>query len=131
MLWSEDYVKYTAYLEKGLIILLEGGFMTRYNSETYEFKLSKVHLLDTVKPALTKQVVLEIQPKTINHAFINFIETNIKTNPGKTSLKFNVVDARNNYKVGMYTMEKGFTMNDDMAVFLLGNPDIEVSVVTA
>ena len=131
MLWSEDYVKYTAYLEKGLIILLEGGFMTRYNSETYEFKLSKVHLLDTVKPALTKQVVLEVQPKTINHSFINFIETNIKTNPGKTSLKFNVVDARNNYKVGMYTMEKGFTMNDDMAVFLLGNPDIEVSVVTA
>lgn len=131
MLWSEDYVKYTAYLEKGLIILVEGGFITRYNSETYEFKLTKVHLLETVKPALTKQVVLEVQPQYINNTFINFIENNIKTNPGKTSLKFNVVDVRNNYKVGMYTMEKGFTMNDDMAVFLLDNYNVAVSVVTA
>ena len=30
----------------------------------------------------------------------------------------------------MYSLEKGFTMNDDMAVFLIDNPDVEVSVVT-
>ena len=130
MLWSEDYVKYTAYLEKGLIVLVEGGFKTRYNSDQYEFKLGKIHLLETVKLTLTKQVVLEVQPQFINNNFINFIETNVKTNPGKASLKFNIVDVRNNFKVGMYSLEKGFTMNDDMAVFLIDNPDVEVSVVT-
>ncbi|MEP7143757.1 MAG: DNA polymerase III subunit alpha, partial [Ferruginibacter sp.] len=56
MLWSEDYVKYTNYLEKGLILLVEGCFKARYNSDQYEFKLSRIHLLETVKPALTKQV---------------------------------------------------------------------------
>jgi hypothetical protein len=29
----------------------------------------------------------------------------------------------------MYTLGKGFTMNDEMAVFLNDNPDVEVSVV--
>jgi DNA polymerase-3 subunit alpha len=130
MLWSEDYVKYTNYLEKGLILLIEGGFKTRYNSDQYEFKLSKIHLLETVKPALTKQVVIEVQPQFINNNFVNFIEQNIKDNPGKTTIKFNIVDTRNNYKVGMYTLEKGFTMNDDMAVFLNENKDVDVSVVT-
>lgn len=130
MLWSEDYVKYTNYLEKGMIILVEGGFKTRYNSDQYEFKLSKIHLLETVKPTLTKQVSIEIQPQFIKEDFVNFIEKNIKENPGKTSIKFNIVDTRNNFKIGMYTLEKGFTMNDDMAVFLNENPDIEVSVVT-
>lgn len=130
MLWSEEYVKYTTYLDKGLILLIEGGFKTRYNAEQYEFKLSKVHLLETVKPTLTKQVIVEIEPQFINSDFINFIETNVKTNPGKTILKFNIKDNRNNSKVGMYTLEKGFTMNDDMAYFLLNNKDVEVSVVT-
>ncbi|CAN5803241.1 DNA polymerase III subunit alpha [soil metagenome] len=131
MLWSEDYVKYTNYLEKGLIILLEGGFKSRYNSDQYEFKLSKMHLLETVKPALTKQVIIEIQPQFISDTFVEFIDRNIKDNPGKTSMKFNIVDTRNKYKVGMYTLEKGFTMNDDMAVFLNENKDLDVSVVTA
>jgi hypothetical protein len=40
------------------------------------------------------------------------------------------VDIRNNYKVGMYSLETGFTMNDDMAVFLNENKDVDVNVVT-
>ena len=130
MLWSEDYVKYINYLEKGLIVLIEGGFKTRYNIEQYEFKLSKIHLLETVKPALTKQVIVEVQPQFISPQFVNFIENNVKEHPGKTSLKFNIVDIRNNYKVGMYSLESGFTMNDDMAIFLNENKDIEVNVIT-
>jgi DNA polymerase-3 subunit alpha len=130
MLWSEDYVKYTNYLEKGMIVLVEGGFKTRYNSDQYEFKLSKIHLLETIKTILTKQVVIDVQPQFIDANFVNFIEMNVKANPGKSSLKFNIIDNRNNYKVGMYSMEKGFTMNDEMAFFLNDNPDVEVSVVT-
>jgi DNA polymerase-3 subunit alpha len=130
MLWSEDFVKYTHYLEKGLIVLIEGGFKTRYNSEQYEFKLSKIHLLETVKPALTKQVIVEVQPQFVSTQFVNFIENNVKQYPGKTALKFNIVDVRNNYKVGMYSLETGFTMNDDMAEFLNENKDIEVKVIT-
>ena len=131
MLWSEDYVKYIHYLEKGLIVLIEGGFKTRYNSEQYEFKLSRIHLLETVKPALTKQVIVEIQPQFVSTQFVNFIENNVKQYPGKTALKFNIVDVRNNYKVGMYSLETGFTMNDDMAEFLNENKDLEVNVITA
>ena len=130
MLWSEDYVKYTNYLEKGLIVLVEGGFKQRYNTDQYEFRLAKIHLLETVKITLTKQVVLDVQPQFINEDFVNFIDANLKANPGKTALKLNITDTRNNYKVGMYSLGTGFTMNDEMAVFLAGNKDVEVSVVT-
>ncbi|MEJ7588975.1 MAG: DNA polymerase III subunit alpha [Ferruginibacter sp.] len=129
MLWSEDFVKYTNYLEKGLILLIEGCFKTRYNSDQYEFKLTRIHLLETVKPALTKQVIIEVQPQFINTGFVHFIEENVKNNPGKASIKFNIVDIRNNYKIGMYSLENGFTMNDDMAFFLNENKDVDVSVV--
>ena len=130
MLWSEDYVKYTNYMEKGMIVLVEGIFKTRYNSDQFEFRLSKIHLLDSVKSNLTKQVIIDAQPQFINNEFVNFLDRNIKANPGKSSIKLNVNDLRNNYKVGMYSLEKGFTMNDELAVFLENNPDVEVSVVT-
>ncbi len=130
MLWSEDYAKYNRYLGKGQIVMLEGGFKTRYNSDKYEFNLSKIHLLDTVKTTLTKQVTIEIAPQCIDKAFIHFIENNLKSNPGRTVLKFNIADVRNNIKVGMYNIEKGFTMNDDMALFLQENKDVEVNVLS-
>ncbi len=130
MLWSEDYVKYTNYMEKGMIVMVEGGFKQRYNKEEYEFRLAKIHLLETVKISLTKQVVIEVAPQFINDDFVTFIDKNIKANPGKSGLRFNITDARNNFKVGLYSMEHGFTMNDDMAQFLQNNPDIDVSVVT-
>jgi DNA polymerase III subunit alpha len=128
-LFGEDYVKYSNYLEKGTIVLLEGGFKTRYNSDQYEFRLSKLYLLDTVKAALTKQVIIEVEPQFIKEDFINFMQKNVKEFPGKTNLKFAVKDNRTNHKINLYTLEKGFTMNDEMALFLNDNKDVEVSVV--
>ncbi len=130
MLWSEDYVKYTNYLEKGLIVMVEGSFRKRYNGDQYDFKLDKLHLLETVKPNLTRQVIIDVEPQFISEELVNFIDTNVKANPGKTSLKFNIIDNRHKFKVGMYSLERSLTMNDDMAVFLNENKDIEVSVVT-
>ena len=79
---------------------------------------------------LTKQVVIDVQPQFVSSDFVSFIEKNVKANPGKSSIKFNITDNRNNFKVGMYSLENGFTMNDEMAVFLNENPDVEVSVLT-
>ena len=131
MLWSEDYVRYTNYMDKGMIVMIEGSFKQRYNSDQYEFRLAKIHLLETVKPTLTKQVIIDIEPQFIKPDFVNFIESNVKQNPGKSTIKFNILDIRNNFKVGMYSLDKGFTMNDEMAFFLNNNVDVEVSVVTA
>ena len=117
-LFGEDYVKYSNYLEKGLIVMLEGSFKQRYNSEEFEFKISRLHLLETVKTTLTKQVVIEVSPEFLDKDFINFIDRNVQAHPGKTSLKFNIADLENKHKISMYSLEKGITMNDEMAEFL-------------
>ncbi len=131
MLWSEDYVKYNNYLEKGLIVMIEGNFRQRFDGQTYDFSLNKLHLLDTVKSSLTRQVIIDVEPQFIDEEMVEFIDANVKANPGKTSIKFNVFDSRNKCKVGMYSLEKSVTMNDDLASYLFENKDIAVSVVTA
>ncbi len=131
MLWSEDYVKYGNYLEKGLIVMIEGAFRQRYDGQSYDFSLNKLHLLDTVKSTLTKQVVIDVEPQFIDEEMVEFIDANVKAFPGKTSLKFNVIDNRNRCKVGMYSLEKSVAMNDELASYLDENKNIDVSVVTA
>ena len=48
--------------------------------------------------------------------------------PGKSSLRFTLYEPREQLKVSLYTIERGFLMNEDMANFLLDNPDIDVNV---
>ena len=62
---------------------------------------------------------------------IDFLESNVKDNPGKTTLKFLIKDFEDKLKINLYTLEKSFTMNDDMALYLNNRNDIGVSVLTA
>ena len=130
MLWSEDYQKYLQYMEKGTIIMIEGCFKQRYNSDQYEFKIVKLHLLETVKSNLTKQVIIDISPQFIDEKFVSFIDKNVHSYPGKTTIKFNISDELQNTRISMYTLTRSFTMNDEMALFLGQNKNIDVSVLT-
>jgi DNA polymerase-3 subunit alpha len=59
---------------------------------------------------------------------LQFLEKNWKSNPGKSTLKFNVYEPKENLRISMYTIEKGFLMNEEMADFLMNNPDVDVRV---
>jgi DNA polymerase-3 subunit alpha len=130
-LFGEDYVKFKDHFSLGNVLFVTGNFKARWNSTTdFEFKLSGVMLLETVKRVLTRQVQIGLHPKLVNEALVRFVDNNVHTNPGKSSIKFVLYEPRSNYKVSMYTLEKGFEMNDEMTAFLEENPDMEVNVTT-
>jgi len=131
ILWSEDYAKYSNYLEKGMNLFITGFFRQRFNKSEFEFKVEKIMLLESIKPLLTKQVVIDMEARFLDEEKIRFIEKNVKNFPGKSSLKFNISEPKTNFKISMYSLENGFQMNDEMAAFLEGSPEMEVQVVTA
>ena len=65
---------------------------------------------------------------SIQDLSVNFITQNIRDNPGKSALKFRIKEPQENLEVILSTTEKGFSMNEELADFLLDNPDVEVSV---
>ncbi len=130
MLWSDDYVRFQNYLEKGKNILIQGCFKSRFNSEQYEFKVASINMLEVTKQQLTKQLIVDVPTTSITSGFINFIDKNVKEHPGKSSIKFNILEPREVLKVSLYTLEKGFTLNDDMVQYLEEMKEIDVQVVT-
>ncbi len=130
MLWSDDYVKFQNYLEKGKNVLVIGSFKSRYNSTQFEFKVQSINMLEVTKQNFTKQLVMDVLPQKITRDFVNFLEKNVKEHPGKSSIRFSIHEPKSDLKFSLYTLEKGFTMNDEMIQFLEENTDVEVQVVT-
>ncbi len=130
MLWSEDYARYSNYLEKGKNLFITGSFKQRFNKAEFEFKIDRMMLLESIKPILTKQVIMDVEARFINAELVQFIEANIKKYPGKSSLKFNIKELKTKAQVSMYSLAMGFEMNDEMAAFLEKTPEMEVQVVT-
>jgi DNA polymerase III subunit alpha len=131
MLWSEDYNRFRNYMEKGTNLYITGYFKQRYNQAAFEFKIDRIQLLESIKQTLTKQVVLDVEARHINDKMIHFFEENVKSHPGRAGLKFNIIEPKERLKISLLTMDTGFEMNDEMAVFLSDKPEFDVHVVTA
>ncbi|MEO6328410.1 MAG: DNA polymerase III subunit alpha [Ginsengibacter sp.] len=127
-LWSDDYVKFSNYLEAGTAIFITGCFKQRYAASLFEFKVSNITLLETMKKICTKKINIDTHPKCITPTMIDFFEKNIKSFPGNSTLKFCLADQPSKLKVSLYNIEKGFEMNDEMAQFLQQAVELEVHV---
>ncbi len=130
-LWSDDYVKYSNYLEKGKNLFITGFFKPRYGRENeFEFKINNVYLLENIKQKLTRQLVINIEARHVKEDLIRFLEKNMKRHKGKSGLKITIQEPRQQLKVSLFTMENGFEMNDEMAQFLQNQPELDVQVIS-
>ena len=85
-------------------------------------------LLESLMRSSTKRLKIEMAPKEVSKDLIDFMEKNIKQFPGKSTLKFSINDALSRLKFGMYSLEKGFEMNDEMANYLQGKPELDIKI---
>jgi len=87
-------------------------------------------MVETIKRNLTKQLTIEVHPKDVSKNVVEFFEGNIKKFPGRSTLRVNLTEPRENLKISLVTMDSGFEMNDEMVDFLEENPDLDVQVLT-
>jgi DNA polymerase III subunit alpha len=130
ILFSEDYLRLSPFLVQGTTVYITGYFKQRYNREEFEFKVNGVSLAETVKKNMTKQVTIEAHPQDITNDMVLFVENNMKTFPGKSSLRINLNDPKTKLKISLVTMNSGFEMNEELIQFLEKSPQLEVQVIT-
>ncbi|HEV2831088.1 MAG TPA: OB-fold nucleic acid binding domain-containing protein, partial [Hanamia sp.] len=128
MLWRDDYVRFNNYLETGMVIYLTGGFRQRFATSPYEFKVNSIMLLESLMRSNTKKIQIEMKAKEVTTDVVDFMQNNVQQFPGTSTLKFCIEDEVSKLKFGMYTLGKGFEMNDEMANFLQEKPEWEVQV---
>ena len=85
-------------------------------------------LLESVMGQLTRSVDINLHPASVSEEVIQFVETNVKKYPGKSSIKFHIVEPAENIKITLRSFDFGFQMNDEMADYLLHQPDFGIHV---
>lgn len=129
-LFSDDYLKLSPILQPGSTVLLNGFLKQRYNRSEFEFKLVGATLAETMLANMTRSLTLEIRPQDIQPGLLEFLEKNIKKNPGKTVFKFNIIDDRNNLKTNLIGTSFGIEMNPGLVEFLHNTPGLGILVQT-
>jgi DNA polymerase-3 subunit alpha len=130
VLFSEDYLRLSPYLQQGASVCITGHFRPRYNQLEFEFKVHQVCLAETLKKQLTKQVNIQVHPEHINKEMIHFVERNLKNFPGHTTLKFILNEPKKDLKISLVSTDKGLEMNDELIHFFEDKPELEIQVVT-
>jgi DNA polymerase-3 subunit alpha len=87
-------------------------------------------MVETIKRSLTKQLIIDVHPKNISTNLISFFEENVKKFPGRSTLRLNLIESKENLKISLVTMDSGFEMNEEMVDFLESNPELEVQVTS-
>ena len=123
-------MRYTPYLLQGTSLFITGCFKQRFATSEYEFKITGITMVETIKKNLTKQLTIDIHPKDVSKTLVDFFEENIRKFPGRASLRVNLTEAKENLKISLVTMDSGFEMNDEMVDFLDGNPELDVQILT-
>jgi DNA polymerase-3 subunit alpha len=54
----------------------------------------------------------------------------VKKFPGRSTLRLNLIESKENLKISLVTMDSGFEMNEEMVDFLESNPELDVQVTS-
>ena len=89
-----------------------------------------VSLAETMKKMLTKLLTVCAHPQDISQELVDFVEKNLRKNPGKSTLRFTLEEPRSRTKVSLVSMSQGFEMNEELIRFLELSPQLDVQVLT-
>lgn len=126
-LFSEEYARFSPLLKPGMMVYIKGSFQVRYNGDEYQFKVHELLLLESLMRSHTRKIEISVPVKEISVGSVDFLRKNFKTNPGNTSVKFQVYEPDRRLKVPL-AMDGGCCMNAELAQFFTKNPDWKIKI---
>jgi DNA polymerase-3 subunit alpha len=100
MLFKDDYIKFHQYLEEGNSLFIKGVYKQRFrDSNQFEFKISTVQLLSTIRDQEAKNVGIQVEAHVVNEQFIENLKAICINHPGRCTLKVKLIDTNENHVV--------------------------------
>ena len=127
VLFSEDYMKYSAMLQLGATVYLTGYFKQRFNGD-FDFKITSICLAESVIKNQTKKLKIELPVEEITADTIQFIQSNFKSHKGASVLKLSIKDITDDIQVDLMTQGKGFEMNNELIEYLAKQQNWNIGV---
>ena len=128
-LFGEDWAKWQGMLQEGYPILVRGKSTQRFrNSDVYDFKVSDIKLLQTVRDTEIQKITLAIDSNDINENLVTDIITLAEENKGKVELCFQIIDKEHNTKLTMRSQTQGVDLTRYFMRYIEQSEQIEYHI---
>lgn len=119
MLFGEDYLRFSKYLNPGLILNVKGIVQPRqYRQEEVEFRVQKIKLLDETKSKMTGEIEISTAAASLTSEQVHFLTENLSQNPGATHFHLTLMGDTPDWKVSLRSISRKVEMNEALAHFL-------------
>jgi len=95
MIFGEDYLKYKPLLDPGYYLFITGKVQPKlYGNQIgeLEFRIGRIDLLADLKEKLAKYLNIRLRAEKLSDGMIETLESALTTPPGKTTVRFRIVD---------------------------------------
>lgn len=117
--WKENYVQFGNYLEESQKLMITGTYdENRFRPGTMEFRIQGVMLLSEVKTKYTKKLSMAIPLQKLDRDFVEFLDSNIKQNPGSCEVSIFISDEASDYTANLRSSNGRLLVNDDLIEYL-------------
>jgi len=127
-LFKEDYLKYKHFFEIGAFLYVTGKVQQRFNQDQYEVKVGKVELLQDVRAAKVKAIVLNIKLESVNDEMIRELDRIFRENQGTTPVRFRIHDMEMNYYIDLLSKGTKIDFSNRFLDEIAKIPDINCKV---
>ncbi len=131
-LFSDTYLKFKSFLEKGWFLYVTGSIQNRWNSEELEFKIQNIEYLGDVRSKIVKGLELQMNIQDINDITIGELLQATANNPGSSTLKFSVVGVHGDRMINleMLSRKRSIDLNSDLVKELKLMDNVKFKVLT-
>jgi len=130
-LFSDDYIRFKEFMVNGWFLYIKGVVVTKqWGDQRPEYKIGSIQLLSEIRDKLSKSIMVNIKPASVNMQIISQIEEIMAQHPGNCSLKVNLVEESENISVDLLSRKFLVSPNDEFLKSLESIPEINFEITT-
>ena len=128
-LFGEEWGKWQGMLSQGYTVFIRGKSIQRFkDSNVYDFRISDIKLLQTVKNEEIEKITLTIESTSLDENMVNDLTTLIDESKGKTQLFFEIIDKEHNSNFVMRAKNREIDLSREFLSYIDAHPDITYNV---
>jgi DNA polymerase-3 subunit alpha len=108
--------------------MVKGVVQNRYGGEQFEYKVSRIELMEEIREKYFKSITVKVPLTAINGEMIGELERLTKKSAGKSLLKFDVWDPETKLVVNLFSRNTRIEITNELLAFFEKNDDLAFKI---
>ena len=126
--FTKDYVEYGKFCKQGLYLMIKGVIQNRFGGEQFEYKVSRIELMEDIREKYFKSITLKVPLTVINAEMITELERLTKKSTGKSLLKFDVWDPETKLVVNLFSRNTRIEITNELLAYFEKHDDLAFKI---